>query len=380
MLFSRTFPIANFDRTFVAVYLAFLASLVLSYHIVSRGKGRLLMDELFNMVSFFTLLQAMKRVTFGRSKPGMFVVTSKRGSGTRDLGPVLPHLALLGFSALATTWSLMSLGFGVTDDAFGAGVAIFWTLYNATLMLIVVAIGTRPTEKRAACRFRANFAVEARNKTGQLGVTADIAEGGCALLWPEPIAVGSCVPVRVYLGPHQADWTVEIVSHQGQQADGWYRLGIRFADLKAADIDLINDTVFSIVVPDYFSWLSQPGWFLRWVRTMRALLTHRFTTRAVRQQVHVPVRVRHAGGEFVTTVREVSQTGLSLLAPCPIAQGSIVSVTITAAGKALDVTASVVRVEERRSRESFETWAVSLQFVQSLDAAAVEPFQLEEAA
>jgi len=380
MLFTRTFPVANFDRTFVGIYLVFLSSLILSYHIVSRGKGRLLMDELFNMVSFFTLLQAMKRVAFGRGKPGKFVVTSKRGSGARDFAPVLPHLVLLGFSALAITWSLMSLGFGITDDAFGAGVAIFWTVYNAVLMLIVVAIGTRPAEKRAAVRFRANFAVESRKKPGQFGVTADIAEGGCALLWPEPVEVGSSVPVRVYLGPRQMDWTVEIVSQQGQQPDGWHRFGIRFANLKPSDVDLISDTVFSIVVPDFFSWLSQPGWFRRWVRTTRALLHRQFNKRATRQQVQVPVRVQHVGGSFVTTVREVSQSGLSLLAPCALAAGANVSVTIIAAGRELEVPASVVRVEERRSRKSFETWAVSLQFNQALEAAAVEPFQLEEAA
>jgi cellulose synthase (UDP-forming) len=50
MLFTGTFPIAHFDRTFVLVYLAFLGTLLGSYRIVSRGKGRLLMDELFNMV------------------------------------------------------------------------------------------------------------------------------------------------------------------------------------------------------------------------------------------------------------------------------------------------------------------------------------------
>ena len=380
MLFTRTFPVANFDRTFVLIYLGFLASLILSYHIVSRGKGRLLMDEVFNMASFFTLLKAMKRVVFGRGKPSKFVVTSKRGSGGRDFFPVLPHLVLLGFSALAVTWSLMSLGFGISDDAFGAGVAIFWTVYNAVLMLIVVAIGTRPAEKRAAVRFRANFAVEARYKPGQFGVTADIAEGGCALLWPEPLLVGSRVPVRVFLGPRQVDWTAEIMSYQGRQLDGWHRLGIRFADLKAADIDLINDTVFSIVVPDFFSWLSQPGWFRRWMRTMRSVWNRTFTRRAVRQQVQVPVRVHHIGGDFVTTLREVSRTGLSLLAPTALKAGETVNVTITAAGRQLEVPASVVRVEERRSRESFETWAVSLQFASTLDAAAVEPFQLEEAA
>ncbi len=131
MLFTGTFPIAHFDRTFLVIYLAFLATLIASYHVVSRGKGRLLMDELFNMVSFFTLMRAVKRVVFGRGKPGRFEVTGKRGSGGRDFAAVLPHLVLLGFSGLAIAWSLMGLGFGVTDDAVGAGTAIFWTVYNA---------------------------------------------------------------------------------------------------------------------------------------------------------------------------------------------------------------------------------------------------------
>jgi hypothetical protein len=128
-----------------------------SYQIVSRGTGHLLMDELFNMVSFFTSLRAMKRAVFGRGKPGRFEVTSKRGDGTRDLTPVLPHLALLAFSALAVTWSLMGLGFGINDDVRGAGTAIFWTLYNASLMVTVLRMSGRPADTRADCRFRANL-------------------------------------------------------------------------------------------------------------------------------------------------------------------------------------------------------------------------------
>lgn len=383
MLFSRTFPIAHFDGTFVLIYLGFLFSLILSYQVATRGKGRLLMDELFNMVSFFTLITAVKRFIFGRGKAGRFVVTSKRGSGERDFGPLLPHLALLGFSALAVTWSLMSLGFGVTDDAFGAGMAIFWTLYNAVLMAIVVAIGTRPAEKRAATRFRANFAVESRGSwttPGTLGVTADIAEGGCALLWPTSVAVGTRMPVRVYFGPHQADWNAEVMSDQGKQPDNWYRLGVRFTDLHAKEIDLINDTVFSIVVPDFFSRLSEPGWFRRWMRSARLKIAHVMVRRAVRQQVQAPVRIEHPSGVFVSTLRDVSESGLSLLAPVALVPGAVVRVTMSAASRQLETRAVVVRAEERPSRETFGTWVVSLRFVQAQPAAAVEPFLQEEAA
>jgi hypothetical protein len=282
---------------------------------VSRGKGRLLMDELFNMVSFFTLLKAVKRAALGRGKPGRFEVTAKRGSGTQDLAPILPHVVLLGFSLLAIIWSLMGLGFGVSDDVAGAATAIFWTLYNASLMVAVIRIGGRPAEKRAGVRFRANFAVEAADDaggSGRLGVTADLSDQGCALLWPDHLEIGARLPLRLHLGPHQPTWTAEVVSGKGLGTDGWHHHGIRFVDLTPADVDLINDALFGIVVPDLFRWLSEPSWIIRaWRRARRSIDRH-VRGRAKRQVVRVPVRVTHAFGSFVSTIRDLSATGLGL--------------------------------------------------------------------
>ena len=182
ILFTGTFPIANYDGLFLLVYATFLSTLIASYIVVSRGKGRLLLDELYNMVSFFTLTRAVKRVVFGRNAT-QFEVTSKKGSASTDFGPVFPHLALMAFSVFAITWSLLGMGFGITDDRFGIGTAIFWTLFNMALMGIVIRIATRPPEKRADQRFRANFPVEVTGPgidMGAMGVTVDISDGGCS--------------------------------------------------------------------------------------------------------------------------------------------------------------------------------------------------------
>jgi hypothetical protein len=188
------------------------------------------------------------------------------------------------------------------------------------------------------------------------------------------------MPVRVYFGPHQADWNAEVMSDKGRQADNWYRLGVRFTDLHAKEIDLINDTVFSIVVPDSFSRLSEPGWFRRWARNARLSLTRITTRGAIRQQVQAPVRIEHATGVFVSTLRDVSESGLSLLSPVALEPGVMVRVTLSAAMRQLETLAVVVRSEARPSRETFGTWVVSLQFVQAQPSAAVEPFLQEEAA
>ncbi|MBA2353422.1 MAG: glycosyltransferase [Acidobacteria bacterium] len=191
MLFSGAFPIAPFDRRVTLIYLANLACMVVSYKLTSRGRGRLLMDELFNMLNTFTLLQALARLLFQGRRAGVFVVTSKKGD-TGSATAVLPHFALLGFSCLAINWSLLGLGFGIDEDWTGAGIGIFWTLYNMALVVGVIRLAVRPSQKRDTSRFRASFAVTTHGASDATrpGITVDVSEGGCRLLWPEPLPVG----------------------------------------------------------------------------------------------------------------------------------------------------------------------------------------------
>jgi len=383
MLYSGTFPIANFNRTFVLVYLAFLATLIGSYRVVSRGKGRLLMDELFNMVSFYTFIKAVKRLIFGRGKPSIFHVTSKKGSGPFDIGPVMPHMMLLAFSVLAVTWSLMGLGFGINDDARGVGIGIFWTAYNATLLGVVLHIGSRPAQQRSISRFRANFAVEARSEHSDarhVGVTADISEQGCSLLWPEHLKTGLHLPVRVHLGARSADWMIEVMSDLGRESDGWHRHGVRFLNLTPDDADLISDTIFSIVVPDLYSTLSQPSLTAQAWQRLKLRISDVAKSRARRQSVRVPVRVQNSGAMFVSTVRDLSATGLAVQSPISLAVGSEVSIAMYIPEKEWRGTATVVRVEPRPSRAGFDTWVLGLRFEKEQSATDVEQFRRWDAA
>jgi hypothetical protein len=121
------------------------------------------------------------------------------------------------------------------------------------LMVAVVKIGLRPAEKRTDGRYRASFAVEGRHghyAEGVLGVTRDISASGCSLLWPKALETGTQLPLRLYLGSQVADWTGEIMSEQRSQSDGWHVYGVRFVGLGTADVDLLNDSIFSLVIPD----------------------------------------------------------------------------------------------------------------------------------
>ncbi|MFN7914187.1 MAG: glycosyltransferase [Vicinamibacterales bacterium] len=382
MLFTGTFPIANYDRFFLAIYLAFLGTLIGSYHVASRGKGRLLLDELYNMVSFFTLTRAVKRVLFGRGAPATFVVTDKKGALEQDLGPVLPHLSLIAFSTFAIGWSVLGLGFGVTDDYFGMGTAIFWTLFNMGMMYAILKIATRPGEKRAEQRFRANFPVEGRSADGRdlLGVTDDISEGGFALLWPEPLEVGQPLQVRIHLGPKVVPWTVTVKTALRSTSDGWYRYGVAFGALSQDERDLVNDSIYTIVVPHLFTTLTQPPLLLRIIRAVSMRVSGAARARAPRQHVHIPVRVEYAGRSTAATAIDVSTTGISVLMPWAVPAGAQMHLSMQVPGHEWAGIVSVARVQHRPSRGGFDTWTLGLRFEHAMVAEGAAPFQNQEAA
>jgi hypothetical protein len=239
----------------------------------------------------------------------------------------------------------------------------------------------RPADTRADCRFRANFAVEARGswtEPGRLGVTADVSERGCSLLWPEPIEVGRRVDLRVHFGPRATDWTGDVVSDQGRQADGWYRYGVHFPNLTTADIDLLNDVAFNLVVPDLLGTLTEPAWLARQWRRLTLALSRR--TRARRQMVRVPMRLRYAGSWYVTTVRDVSATGLQMQSPLSLPLGARVRVTMVAPERTWTADATVARADLRASDMGFDTWIMGLRFDREARLEDVESFQRSDAA
>ena len=358
MLLTHTFPIAHFDARFVAIYLTFMTTLLASYKFVSRGTGRLLMDEVFNMASFFTMLRALKRAVLGRRKPSVFVVTDKKGTG-QSYTEVLPHFVLLGFSILALGWSWMGLGFGVSEDWFGAGVASFWTVYNMALVGTVLQIALRPAQKRQTVRFRAGFPVEIAGAGQTVGMTADISEGGCTLLWPSALRAGEPLSVTLHLGREQMPLQGRVVASYGRRGAHWVAHGVRFDGLSQAQIDHINDAFFTLVVPTLFSSLSQPSWARRtWALVQAAL---RGTRRKPRRQLALPVRVSVLGQQWIATTRDVSLGGLSLTLPAEVPVGTVLDVTVLS-GEPWTRRLVITRCQSVASEGPFPAWLCGARF------------------
>ncbi len=329
MLVSGTFPIAPFDGRLLAIYLANLGAMTVAYKLTSRGRGRVLMDEFFNMLNTFTLLQALWRFAVQGRRNGGFVVTSKKG-GDSSGRMVLPHMVMLGVSMLAINWSLMGLGFGITEDRFGAGIGIFWTVYNMALVAGVLSLAVRPRQKRDTSRFRASFVVTSHDgPAARTGMTANLSAGGCLLLWPEPLGSGTARRFDLQLPGGVLAVEGAVVTSHARTADGWYPHGIRFAGDGIAIADAVNEAIFDTVVPELLHGLRRPSLVVRLASRAAMAVRRRLTPRAARRPVRVPVHVTtHSGQRVFATTRDMSATGLSIVSGVRMEPGSRVLVRV----------------------------------------------------
>jgi hypothetical protein len=335
--------------------------LAASYKLVARGTGRLLMDELFNMANFYTLLVASVRFVGGTSR---FVVTDKRGGAGHDERAVFPHRVLIGLTVMALVWSALGLGFGVTEDAVGAGVAAFWALYNLTLMTVVAAFAQRPAQKRQAVRFRASVPVELLDvpANGWLGVTLDLAETGCTLLWPRRLAAGTRLKLRLQLGSRPLDCDGAIVSVQNRVRSDWMAHGVCFRFHQPHDVDHLADALYNMAVPEIFARLTRPSRIVRVARAAVSRLAGSARFRAPRYEAYLPMRVQtRTGDEWLATTRDLSQSGLSLVSPHALGPGRVVRLILRSPEGEWSSLATVVRSTRMPGAGgSTETWLLGL--------------------
>jgi cellulose synthase (UDP-forming) len=377
MLLTRSYPIANFGGPFLVVYLAFLAALVGSYALLSRGTGRLLMDELFNMANSFTLIRALKRAVLGRGRPSTFVVTDKRASDAPSASRAVPHAALLAFSLVALVWAWLEVGFGVTDDSVGTAVSSFWTFYNVALLVGVISLAFAPQHNRQSYRFRATFparitlppagASEGPPPDPILGLTHEVSAGGCTLLSPVLIPVGTAIDLRLELGRHTLDCGAQVLAVRSR-INGWVTHGVCFLESTRESVDLLSDAVFNIAVPEMFVQLSEPSPVRRVARALLQRVRHQIRAREVRHLVALPGRMARGPVSTAVVTRDISHSGAAIISPIPFRPREGVELVIQTPSGIWTGRGRVVRIVPRTSAtERFRTWTIGMRFETGVD-------------
>jgi hypothetical protein len=83
---------------------------------------------------------------------------------------------------------------------------------------------------------------------------------------------------------------------------------------------------------------------------------------------------------MVVTARDLSASGVSVVAPLPLAAGTAIELSLEAPDRTWRGRATVARVEHQPSRPGFDTWMLGLKFEQPQSQDDVEIFSRSDAA
>jgi hypothetical protein len=360
ILFSGQLPIVRLDRTFVAVVLAHLLSRAASLTVLTRGRSQVWIDELFDFADVPLRLAASVRLVLGKSDGG---ITAQRNDGQNERA-MLFHHALIVCTVTALVWSALGLSFGVNTELAGTGMAGLWALYNLVLLAAVVFSARRTPEQRQAVRFRATTPVELLDvpANGWLGVTVDLAETGCTLLWPRGLPIGTRVKLRLHLGAQPLDCDGEVMSVSARVQGDWVGHGVRFRFDSSTGVDRLADALYNLTLPEVSTRLAPPPRLVRVTRGLVGRIAGMTRFRAPRYEAYLPIRVQTRDGkEWLATTRDLSHGGLSVISPFAVDPGRVVRVILRSPEGEWTTLATVVRrAALPAADESFRMWRLGL--------------------
>ena len=210
------FPLQASAAAFSAIFIPYFGMQLLSFKLLARGHGSLLLADRYAMAKFFTHILS---ITGFLRRQLRFRVTPK-GLSNVPLRTYAPQLGLIALTLFAITWSLTTqVLYPDAYDVAGWGALAFWVnlafaAWTVTTASYIVRMSIRMKQKRADHRFAETMPAEVvvRRRDGRLvartvGVTDNLNPYGIALrtmyCMPEdarveltlPLATGVVVPL-----------------------------------------------------------------------------------------------------------------------------------------------------------------------------------------
>lgn len=339
--FTGWLPVSAPDGEFLLRLVPYMLLTMLSFEMLSRGTGWVMLSERYGMTRFFTYILAL--AGFFRRKPVRFVVTPK---GTADVPfrTYAPQLFVAIACVAALLWAPIAAHNGWVTYADGLGSAAVWVngawlLWNFYFAAFVVHQSIQSRQQRLDFRFVERRPVEVQVLGENPGIltatTQDLNAFGLAFRASRALESGTRIrlPLRLRGEEHLVEGEV-VRSRESQTPYGpVYEHGVRFVDLSIATRDALelhcaHDTV--------------PSWRARY-RLSMPLLAHAIeriadlrTTR--RRAVLLPAMVRVCEPDEqkcelgLGMLEEMSGSGARLILENPIEPGYRVAYDVPGTG------------------------------------------------
>lgn len=265
MLLTPLMPIDRFFTSLIGLYFGNLALQLFTYKILTGGQGRIFMDERFNMLNFWFLMQAFFRAMFGLGQH--FVVTRKSGAEEDvPLQVVAPQWILAGINVAALGWWGLQVYHGLNVDLLSSSIAAFWSAYVLVLAVMSMRESLSRVDVRSDYRFREYLPVWYRGgKEGEwrLACAVDFNTQGLGLASFEALEVGHDIPARIMCDTGPVDTAIRPLYQTGRdRQNGAYYYGTIFPDLDSTGRDRLNEQIIQRALPSLMSRIHQLriGW------------------------------------------------------------------------------------------------------------------------
>ena len=331
-------PVNVTNSQLVLRLVPYVALTVISFELLSRGTGWILISERYNMAKFWTYIRASSG--FFAKKPLKFNVTPK-GTGEAPFETYAPQLAVMVISLASVVWATLAYHFGWVDyhapgwSSLAFWLNGFWIAWNVYFAGFVVLQSRASRQQRVDHRFIDAFpiSITATDKEGReyrdvLGLTQDLNPTGLAFRAAFQLPEGSTMRVALPLASGTFDITGHIVHVEKGSAGGntVYTHGVQFDDLPIETRDAIELHCTHHSVP---MWRMKYRQSVNLVgRTVQMLANIRGERR---YSVKLPARVTVEGDtlqsqtEGLALLEDLSPRGARLLMETPVAPNSVIN-------------------------------------------------------
>ena len=334
--FTGWLPVTTTDRELLVRLVPYLILTMVSFELLSRGTGWILISERFNMAKFTTYIAAVPAL-FTR-KTLKFNVTPK-GHGGVPFYTYGPQLALFTLSFVSLVWGVAAFYYGWVDYPVSGWTAAaflvnaFWVLWNMYFSAFVVRKSLLSRQRRSDHRFIETFPIQiepvtkhgARMKS-RVAMTQDLNPAGLAFRAVYRHEPGNKLDLELPLGGSTVRLraTVVRVTPIKTTYGRVFEHGVVFDDVPVATRDLIEVYCMQHSVPVWRTRYRQSMPVFEhvagWLNDQRA---------AKRRLVQLPaiVRVRPKGANAlvdtgVALLENVSSHGAQLIMEKPLEDGT----------------------------------------------------------
>lgn len=207
VLMAGAMPIAATGWVFLLHFAPYYLLNFLAFEEISRGYGRSLLIEQYNMARFASFAWSTLGVFRMRKRFG--VTAKKLGENTRSWSFLLPQLAVFSFNALAIPVGIVLFYFNGHLPQEGMWANVIWASVNTWLAVLVVQFTVlRSVNRRNEYRFAMPLAARLN---GVMGTVDDLSPSGLSFYGVlKPVAVGNRLPVTLYMPDGPIDALLEI--------------------------------------------------------------------------------------------------------------------------------------------------------------------------